>query len=90
MNNSPLFDDAKVTQYQLMKYNAIRDLIQKRDYLVWPQDPQDLGWFYERLETKLLKNTKTNKLAEDRAPPVQEQNQPQDNVQLEELREVRL
>ncbi|KAG7509088.1 toll-like receptor 5 [Solea senegalensis] len=73
----------KVAHYQLMKYNAIRNLIQKREYLVWPEDPQDLDWFYERLITQLLKDSKTKKIeAEDKRPDIR----PQDDVELKEIR----
>nr|QFE31818.1 toll-like receptor 5 [Sillago sinica] len=76
----------KVAHYQLMKYNAIRAFVQKRQYLTWPEDPQDLEWFYERLVSQVLKDTKTKKLAEDKPaqPNVQPQNE--DIIELEDIK----
>nr|XP_020487189.1 toll-like receptor 5 [Labrus bergylta] len=80
----------KVAHYQLMKYNAIRAFVQKREYLTWPEDPQDLEWFYERLVSQILKDTKVKMFAEDKAeaaqPDVQPQNQ--EDVQLDGIEET--
>lgn len=76
----------QVAHYQLMKYNAVRAFVQKREYLIWPEDPQDLDWFYERLVSQILKDTKVKKFAEDKAEPEQPDVQPQqeDGVQEED------
>eukprot|EP00064_Thunnus_orientalis_P013314 superscaffoldBa00002148_g13353 len=77
----------KVAHYQLMKYNTVRACIQKRKYLVWPEDPQDLEWFYEELVSQILKKTKVKKLSEDKPEPdIQPHNQ--DSVQLENIRAI--
>lgn len=77
----------KVAHYQLMKYNAVRAFVQKRDYLVWPEDPQDLEWFYERLVSLIVKDTKVKKFAEDKAEPAQPdiESQTEDGVELENI-----
>ncbi|KAM6992380.1 toll-like receptor 5 [Tautogolabrus adspersus] len=80
----------KVAHYQLMKYNAIRAFVQKREYLIWPEDPQDMEWFYERLVSQILKDTKVKTIAEDKAEPAQPDVQPQnqDEVQLDGIEET--
>ncbi|XP_034755691.1 toll-like receptor 5b [Etheostoma cragini] len=77
----------KVAHYQLMKYNAVRAFVQRRRYLVWPEDPQDLDWFYERLVSRMLKDTKVKVLAEDKREPAQPdvQRQNEDGIQLENI-----
>ncbi|XP_035474196.2 toll-like receptor 5 [Scophthalmus maximus] len=79
----------KVAHYQLLKFNAIRRFVQKREYLVWPEDPQDLEQFYERLISRILQNTKVEKVAEDDPRPApQPGGRPQrrDDVELEDIR----
>lgn len=80
----------KVAHYQLMKYNAVRAFVQKREYLIWPEDPQDLEWFYERLVSQILSDTKVKKFAEDKAEPAQPDIQiaNEDNVQLENIQAI--
>ncbi|XP_039638511.1 toll-like receptor 5 [Perca fluviatilis] len=77
----------KLARYQLMKYNAVRAFVQKREYLIWPEDPQDLEWFYERLVSQILKDTKVKALAEDKPEPAQPDVQPQneDGIPLENI-----
>nr|QNM41382.1 toll-like receptor 5 [Trachinotus ovatus] len=77
----------KVAHYQLMKYNAIRTFAQKRQYLIWPEDPQDLEWFYEQLISQILKDTKVKKIAEDKRQPTESNIQPQngENIELETI-----
>lgn len=77
----------KVAHYQLMKYNAVRAFVQRREYLIWPEDPQDLEWFYERLVSQILRDTKVKALAEDKPEPAQSDIQPQneDSIQLENI-----
>ncbi|XP_077600116.1 toll-like receptor 5 [Stigmatopora nigra] len=70
----------KVSHYQLMKYNAVRAFVQKREYLIWPEDPQDLEWFYERLVFQIMKNTEVKKL--DKDVPMSNIT-PKSNIQLE-------
>nr|QWW30853.1 TLR5M [Siniperca chuatsi] len=80
----------KVAHYQLMKCNAVRAFVQRREYLIWPEDPQDLEWFYERLVSHILKDTKVKKFADDKSELAQPDIQPQseDNVQLENIRAI--
>ncbi|CAB1443283.1 unnamed protein product [Pleuronectes platessa] len=78
----------KVAHYKLMRYNAIREFIQKREYLTWPEDPQDLDWFYERLISQILRNTKMKMFAEDKPQAAQPQPQNEDRVELEDIRAV--
>ncbi|XP_029902871.1 toll-like receptor 5b [Myripristis murdjan] len=74
----------RVPHYQLMKYNAIRAFVQRREYLVWPEDTQDLEWFYEKLVSHILKNTETKKRAEDVQVDVEPKNE--DGIELEHVR----
>lgn len=68
-----------------MKCNAVRAFAQRREYLIWPEDPQDLEWFYERLFSQILKDTKVKKFAEDKPEPdVRPQNK--DAIKLENIR----
>lgn len=68
-----------------MTCNAVRAFVQRREYLTWPEDPQDLDWFYERLISRILKDTKVKKCAEDKPEPdIQPQND--DGVKLENVR----
>ncbi|KAM3861521.1 toll-like receptor 5 [Diretmus argenteus] len=82
----------KVPHYQLMKYKAVKAFVEKREYLVWPEDPQDLGWFYERLISQILKDTKVKKPPEDNAEGAQNDIQPEneDGIQLQHVRPVEL
>ncbi|KAK5903933.1 hypothetical protein CgunFtcFv8_007673 [Champsocephalus gunnari] len=77
----------KMAHYQLMKYQAVRAFVQRREYLTWPEDPQDLEWFYERLVSKILKDTKVKKFAEDQPEPAQPdaQTQEEEGIQLENI-----
>lgn len=47
-----------LSQYQLMKHEPIRAFVQKRHYLRWPEDLQDVGWFLEKLSQHLRKKEK--------------------------------
>ncbi|KAI4878866.1 hypothetical protein NFI96_000723 [Prochilodus magdalenae] len=47
-----------IPQYRLMKYEPIRTYVQTHNYLSWPEDSQDLQWFYSQLKLNLLKGTK--------------------------------
>ncbi|XP_070781480.1 toll-like receptor 5 [Enoplosus armatus] len=77
----------KVPHYQLMKCNAVRAFVHRREYLIWPEDPQDLEWFYERLVTQILKDTKVKKFEpepeDEPEPDIQPQNE--DGVELENI-----
>ncbi|KAK5853305.1 hypothetical protein PBY51_007103 [Eleginops maclovinus] len=77
----------KLAHYQLMKYHAVRVFVQRREYLTWPEDPQDLEWFYERLVSQILKDTKGKKFDEDKLEPAQPDVQPQmeKGIQLENI-----
>lgn len=74
----------KVAHYQLMKCNTIRAFVQRKEYLTWPEDPQDLEWFYERLVTQIVKDTKVKKYAEDEP----ESAQPDRGTQKEDVIEL--
>lgn len=47
-----------VPHYRLMKHEGIRTFARKREYLQWPEDTQDIQWFYEKLMSKILKDKK--------------------------------
>lgn len=66
-----------------MRCNAVRAFVQRREYLTWPEDPQDLDWFYERLNSMLLKETKVKKFAESKQEPVAQRT---DGLQLQNIR----
>lgn len=66
-----------------MRCNAVRAFVQRREYLTWPEDPQDLDWFYERLISMLLKETKVKKFGEGKQEPVTQRT---DGVQLQNIR----
>ncbi|KAK7907340.1 hypothetical protein WMY93_015952 [Mugilogobius chulae] len=71
----------KVAHYQLLKHHAIRAFVQTRGYLVWPEDPQDLDWFYDRLTAQILKDNKpAQKAAEDKEKPAEGGAVPMENV----------
>ncbi|XP_049323824.1 toll-like receptor 5 [Astyanax mexicanus] len=48
----------QIPQYRLMKYEPIRTYVQTKRYLCWPEDSQDLQWFYNQLQHSILKGTK--------------------------------
>ncbi|KAL7850267.1 hypothetical protein SRHO_G00196160 [Serrasalmus rhombeus] len=48
----------KIPQYKLMKYEPIRTYIQTRRCMHWPEDSQDLEWFYNQIKQSILKGTK--------------------------------
>ncbi|KAM9339191.1 toll-like receptor 5 [Symphorus nematophorus] len=88
----------KMAHYQLMKCNAIRAFVKRREYITWPEDPQDLDWFYERLISQMLKDRKVKKFAEDKpehkpkpeSAPTQPDVQPQneDGIELQNIRAI--
>ncbi|XP_066109604.1 toll-like receptor 5 [Saccopteryx bilineata] len=47
-----------LSQYQLMKHESIRGFVQQQQYLRWPEDPQDVGWFLNKFSQHLLKKEK--------------------------------
>lgn len=51
---------------------------------MWPEDPQDLEWFYERLVSQIVKDTKVKKFVEDEP----ESAQPDRGTQKEEVIEL--
>lgn len=69
---SSLLQHPQVTHYQLMKCETIRTFAQKRQYIVWPEDPQDIEWFYMKLFSKILENTKVKKFPVDKAEPAKD------------------
>ncbi|XP_008579236.1 PREDICTED: toll-like receptor 5 isoform X2 [Galeopterus variegatus] len=50
-----------LSQYQLMKHQSIRGFVQKWQYLRWPEDLQDVGWFLNKLSEQILKKEKEKK-----------------------------
>ncbi|XP_059501129.1 toll-like receptor 5 isoform X1 [Stegostoma tigrinum] len=44
----------KLPDYQLMKYQPIKAYIQSRQYMRWPEDPQDHKWVLDRLAYQIL------------------------------------
>ncbi|XP_069340695.1 toll-like receptor 5 [Eulemur rufifrons] len=50
-----------LSQYQLMRHQCIRGFVQKRQYLRWPEDPQDVGWFLSKLSQQILKKEREKK-----------------------------
>ncbi|KAM3603209.1 uncharacterized protein V6R79_018389 [Siganus canaliculatus] len=77
----------KVAHYQLMKCKAIRAFVQRKNYLTFPEDPQDLDLFYERLASKILKDRKVKKLLEENPegaePDVEDQSG--DNMEMDNI-----
>lgn len=73
----------KLAHYQLMKCSTVRAFVQKREYLTWPEDPQDLDWFYERLISKMNKDSKVKKFAENTPKAVQSVGQPKNEDSIE-------
>ncbi|XP_056424389.1 toll-like receptor 5 isoform X2 [Hyla sarda] len=47
-----------LSEYQLRKYKPIRAYMQRCDYLMWPEDDQDVEWFLSRLSYKILQEEK--------------------------------
>lgn len=70
-----------------MRCNAVRAFVQRRQYLTWPEDPQDLDWFYERLVSLLLKDTKVKTFAEDKEEAVAQNTE---SIQLQGIRAPKL
>ncbi|XP_057585308.1 toll-like receptor 5 [Hippopotamus amphibius kiboko] len=54
-----------LSQYQLMKHQSIRGFVQKQQYLRWPEDLQDVGWFLNKLSQRILKKEKERKKDND-------------------------
>ncbi|XP_030051834.1 toll-like receptor 5 [Microcaecilia unicolor] len=50
-----------LSQYQLMRYSPIRTFVQRRQYLRWPEDLQDVNWFLNRLSHKIVKEEKVRR-----------------------------
>ncbi|XP_023566086.1 toll-like receptor 5 isoform X2 [Octodon degus] len=47
-----------LSPYELMRHPAIRGFVQKRQYLRWPEEHQDVGWFRSKLSQHILKKVK--------------------------------
>lgn len=73
----------RVAHYQLMRHDAIRAFVQTREYLQWPEDPQDMDWFYHRLTAQILKNKRQKKTVadEDSGKPVEDSAVPMEIIQ---------
>ncbi|XP_041832093.1 toll-like receptor 5 [Melanotaenia boesemani] len=80
----------KVAHYQLMKCHAVRAFVQGREYLTWPEDPQDLEWFFERLVSQILKDTKVKKFVVDKPEPAKPECplDKGDHIPLENIRAI--
>ncbi|XP_063351219.1 toll-like receptor 5 isoform X2 [Pelmatolapia mariae] len=80
----------EVAHYQLMKCNAVRAFVQRKEYLTWPEDPQDMEWFYERLISDTLKDSKVKKLKQDKPEPGRPEVQPErhDGINAENIKET--
>ncbi|XP_028858509.1 toll-like receptor 5b [Denticeps clupeoides] len=52
-----------IPHFQLRKYAAISTFLQKKEYLQWPEDSQDLEWFYDKLIRKIFKAKKVKTLS---------------------------
>ncbi|ERE72451.1 toll-like receptor [Cricetulus griseus] len=50
-----------LSQFQLMRHETIRGFLQKQQYLRWPEDLQDVGWFLNKLSGHILKEEKGEK-----------------------------
>ncbi|KAI5629472.1 toll-like receptor 5b precursor [Silurus asotus] len=58
-----LVDD--IPRYRLMKYEPVRTYFQTRRCLCWPEDSQDLDWFYNHLKQSILKDSKVKEAKTD-------------------------
>ncbi|KAL4630542.1 toll-like receptor 5, partial [Arapaima gigas] len=47
-----------IPHFRLMKHEAIRAFVKKEEYFQWPEDIQDIEWFYDRLTAKILEKKK--------------------------------
>nr|XP_004653295.2 toll-like receptor 5 [Jaculus jaculus] len=47
-----------LSQFQLARHQTVRGFIQKRQYLRWPEDVQDVDWFLHKLSQSILKKEK--------------------------------
>ncbi|XP_076129511.1 toll-like receptor 5b [Alosa pseudoharengus] len=47
-----------IPHFRLMKYEPIRAFVKNREYLQWPDDTQDIEWFFDRLIVKIFKDSK--------------------------------
>ncbi|ELV09199.1 Toll-like receptor 5 [Tupaia chinensis] len=54
-----------LSQYQLMKHQSLRGFVQKQQYLRWPEDVQDVGWFLNKLSRHLVKKERGKKKDSD-------------------------
>jgi len=50
-----------LSQFHLMRHQSIRGFVQKRQYLRWPEDLQDVDWFLNKLSQCILKKEKERK-----------------------------
>ncbi len=53
-----------IPQHRLLKYKQVRSYIENRRYLMWPDDSQDLEWFYDQLLHKIKKDTEVKQTEE--------------------------
>ncbi|XP_056301458.1 toll-like receptor 5 [Danio aesculapii] len=72
-----------IPQYRLLKYEQLRSFIENRSYLVWPDDGQDLEWFYDQLLHKIIRNTKVKQIYDTEKDKVDENNPEAANVQAD-------
>lgn len=76
----------RVAHFQLMRHNAIRAFVQSQEYLVWPEDPQDMDWFYDRLTAQILKDNKRKKKMKEGADKDRGQPEEHNDVPMEIIR----
>ncbi|XP_001919052.2 toll-like receptor 5 [Danio rerio] len=72
-----------IPQYRLLKYEQLRSFIENRSYLVWPDDGQDLEWFYDQLLHKIIRNTKVKQTNIKEKDKVDENNPEAADVQAD-------
>ncbi|KAM5238842.1 toll-like receptor 5 [Ctenodactylus gundi] len=54
-----------LSPYELMRHQSIREFVQKQQYLRWPEDMQDVGWFLWKLSQHILKKDKRKREGND-------------------------
>ncbi|XP_006761323.1 PREDICTED: toll-like receptor 5 isoform X1 [Myotis davidii] len=60
-----------LSQFQLMKQESLRAFVQKQQYLRWPEDLQDVGWFLNKLSQHILQKEKRKDGGRDGDIPLQ-------------------
>lgn len=63
-----------LSRFQLMKHESLRALVQKQQYLRWPEDRQDVGWFL-KLSQHILQKEEEKDAGKDDDIPLQTQHE---------------